>query len=62
MNFPLGQVERKSAYYNGRKPLIQGCFCATLYPPIAGSSNGRTPPFEGGYWGLSPWPAAKCQI
>ena len=26
---------------------------------IAGSSNGRTPPFEGGYWGSNPWPAAN---
>ena len=26
---------------------------------IAGSSNGRTPPFGGGYWGSSPWPAVR---
>ena len=26
---------------------------------IAGSSNGRTPPFGGGYWGSNPWPAAN---
>ncbi len=29
---------------------------------FAGSSNGRTPPFEGGYWGSNPWPAAVGKV
>ncbi len=37
--------------------MIRLLFCA-LYN-IAGSSNGRTPPFEGGYVGPTPTPAAK---
>jgi hypothetical protein len=29
------------------------------YPHLAGSSNGRTPPFEGGYLGSNPSPATN---
>ena len=35
--------------------------CASAAATLAGSSNGRTPPFEGGYWGSNPWPAAMLK-
>lgn len=31
------------------------------YPNLAGSSNGRTPPFEGGYLGSNPSPATVLE-
>ena len=33
----------------------------TFVPRAGGSSNGRTPPFEGGYFGSNPSPPALCK-